>query len=110
MKLQGMINFQNLTTIDDITAYLTETFHEVYKAFNGNIELGSNVKPNIVSAVFAAANTELSIPHKLGYVPTGYLVCGASVAMSVYDGSTAKSVDRLYLKSSAIGTAQIWVF
>lgn len=45
--------------------------------------------------------TETSVSHPLGRVPAGYVVYGQSAAGSVYDGSTAWTEQKIYLKSDA---------
>jgi hypothetical protein len=47
----------------------------------------------------------VAVPHTLGKVPAGYIVCGQNAAGSVYDGSTANTPDTLYLKSDVASKA-----
>ncbi len=102
----------DLSTIDekDIRKYVTLVLVDIVDKVNGKLDLGVNVSGKIVSVPFTAANTDTTISHGLGKTPTGYLVVGLSTNMIVYDGTVAKNSSTITLKSSAIGTAQIYFF
>lgn len=64
----------------------------------------------LLTCVFQSANTDGNYTHNLGRVPVGYIQCGSTVAMSIYDGTIAWTTSTITLESSAAGTARIFVF
>ncbi len=110
MRLKRPNDFTGLGTLELLKNWLTQFAQEAQKAINGRLTLHENTDPSLVTAVFTAANTEQSFNHLLGQVPQGYIVVYKSASMTVYDGTTQPTADRIYLKSSALGTARVWVF
>lgn len=51
------------------------------------------------------ADTQFSITHHLGRVPTGYVVMRLNKAASIYDGATSWTASAIYLKCSAANAA-----
>lgn len=95
---------------EEIPRYLTIVLADIVKQINGGLDFGTNFNASSVSAIFSSANTDTAISHGLGRVPAGYLVLGSSAAMQVYDGVTDDSNLLAYLRSSAVGTANILFF
>lgn len=76
----------------------------------GNSE-DQNIDGFFVSGVFAAANADVAIQHKLGRVPVGYIVVKLNAAGIIYDGSIAATATVITLKSNTAGvTAKIFLF
>lgn len=109
MKLSATPDVSNVTD-DDLRRFLTAFNNQVTQVMNGNIEFNDNTKSQKISVTFPTANAEVLISHGLARVPNGYILVGASVAMSLYDGDSSNTDKVLYLKSNAAGTAQIMVF
>ncbi len=87
------------------------TFLDSIKSLlNNGLGLVDNFAGKNVSATFSVANTDTALVHGLGRVPTGYIVSRRSASMNVYDGATAWTSNVIYLKSSATGTATIFVY
>lgn len=58
--------------------------------------------------IFAAADTEVTVPHDLGVVPLGYDVRRLSAAAIIYDSNPGGwSRDYIYLKASAPCTVKL---
>lgn len=102
----------DVATVDDkdIKKYVTLCLSDIVDKVNGKLELGVNVIGKLLSITFLAANTDVSVAHGLGRVPAGYIITGSSASMSVYNGSTANTASSLILRSSAAGTAGVYVF
>lgn len=109
MKISASHDVSNVID-SDLRRFLTAFNSQVVQVMNGNIEFNENTKSQKVSVVFSSANTEVAVGHGLGRNPNGYILVGATAAMSLYDGSSANNDKTLYLKSSASGTAQVMVF
>lgn len=110
MRSVAQSDFNDIKDFEAAKPFLTRLCNELIKIINGNITISDNVAPYLVDVVFPAANTEVSVPHVLRFEPSGYLKVGSSAAMTIYNGLTANTADRIYLRSSAIGTAKIWIF
>lgn len=110
MKLNKPTDFTNIEEPEKMKSFLTQFAQEIASLVNGNLTLVDNVSPNLVDAVFPTANAEVSLSHGLGKVPRGYLVASLDAAAIIYNGLTANTGDRLYLRASAPVTAKIWVF
>jgi hypothetical protein len=79
---------------------------------NRGFSFMDNADARIVSFTSnGVANTEETVAHTLGKVPTGFLVCNLDKAASIYSGPTAWTKTNIYLKSNtASTTASIIVF
>jgi len=99
-------NFEDDKKWPNLTLFLKDVYNILLKGFT----LQDNMRGALLTVSFTVANTNTQIKHGLSYVPSNYLVVGASVDMGVYDGSEDSTLDFIYLKSSAIGTARIFVF
>lgn len=95
---------------EELARFVDIFCHDVVQKVNGDLDFQNNINCKLVSIPFAAANTEASVSHGLGRVPTGYLVYGATAAMSVYNGVSTNTAALLYLRASAVGTANLIVF
>ena len=95
---------------EDLPKYVTLFLEQVSQAVNNNLTISENFSGKVLSVVFGSANTDVVVTHDLGRVPSGYIQTGQTAAMIVYDGSGQNSSSVIYLKSSAAGTARIWVF
>ena len=95
---------------DDAKRFVSISFERIQDLFSNNITFGDNFNGQIVSAVFATANAEVTIAHTLNRVPTGFIPVLPSVAMSVYNGSTPWTASSVYLKSTVAGNCNILVF
>lgn len=102
----------DLATIEDkdVKKYVSLALNDIVDKVNGKLELGVNVSGKILSAIFTAANTDTVFAHGLGRVPVGYIRVSASASMVIYNGSSANTSTNLILRSSATGTAGVYVF
>lgn len=50
-------------------------------------------------------DTEFSVNHGLGSVPTGYIVISRDKAATIYDSTTAWTIENIYLKSNVATVA-----
>lgn len=97
-----------------VTHNIQDTSHrnfieDLYKLINGrNISFGRNVNSGdqniegrmVEIANTGAANTQFTVNHNLGYVPSFYDVKYMSLATNIYDGGTAWTDTQIFLKSS----------
>jgi hypothetical protein len=94
------------------------TLNEVLFVLNGNIEFGnptdgiSNINGVWLTAVTpGVVDTNFTLSHNLGYIPTGWLVVNIDKAAILYKGATPWSTTQLTLKCNVATTAiVIFVF
>lgn len=89
--------------------YIVLFSEQVSQTLNKNLDFTTNFAGVNATATFTVANTDTAVVHGLGKIPTGYLVLGLSAAMIVYN-TTAATATTLWLKSSAVGVAKLFVF
>lgn len=96
--------------LPDLKRFTAIALQKIVDALTQNLTFSDNFNGKIVGATFSVSNTEVAIAHGLGRVPTGFIPTLPSAAMSIYNGTTAWTTSNIYLKSSAVGSAQILVF
>lgn len=109
MKITVATDLSNIKD-EDITRFVSQFTSQTADIINGNISFADNFKAQTLSVTFSSANTDVQVSHGLKKVPTGYIIVGASSAMSVYDGSSSNTADLFYVRSSATGTARILIY
>lgn len=103
-QLQSVENFEQLRRF--VTIYLTE----LTRLINGNLNFGENILNSPAVVTFPAAGQDVVVPHKLGFIPNGYLVSKRSDNFVIYDGAQANTNEVLYVRASAAGTASLIIF
>ena len=105
-------NWWNMENIkeDKKWSSLTLFLKDIYNILNKGLVFKDNFKGSVIRVSFTAANADTTIRHGLAFVPTSYLVLNSSVALSVYDGSQTSDIDNIFLKSTAIGQADLFIF
>lgn len=99
-----------METLGDLRRFVSQSLQELLSAVNGRLEFQKNVQASgPFTVTFSSANTDVKVPHLLGKLPEGFLVIQTSAAMSVYVGAGTWTVEAIYLKSNATGTAQVYV-
>ena len=109
-KLKQQYNLSNLLTVDDLIRFLSQITDEYATVVNGQLQFDQNLKTSTVDVRFTAANTQVSVPHGLARVPTGYIQAKSNVAARIYDGGSTNTDSVLYLKSDAIANVKVIVF
>lgn len=83
----------------DLFSSIKNAFIDYDTLVNGNITFSDNMDVVFVTyASNASANTEDTLSHSLGKVPTGYIVYSKNKAGTIYDGSTTWTSSNIYLK------------
>jgi hypothetical protein len=103
---------------DQAVNTLNTFMKETHKALNW-VEFGDGTTAENMGVVFisstnssGSADRELTLTHNLGHVPHGYIVIKQNAKGTLYDGSTANTATKLYLKwseTSAV-TFKVMVF
>ena len=83
---------------DKLNHFLDETFRKV-----AGIPFNQSVSLTVADS--GNADTEFSVTHYLGRVPSGFIVTKSDKACSVYDSGTAWTTSTIYLKCDAANVA-----
>lgn len=90
----------------EISRILSELMTNLTNMFDRGITFSENISCDLVAYTSnAVANTEDTVAHALGKIPTGYLVYGIDKACSIYLGSTTWTATNIYLKTSVATVA-----
>lgn len=112
MKLSSVPqNLKNLKDLESLLTALAPWVSQVSDAINSpQITLTDNVLITTISVVFGAVGANIATYHKLGTIPKGYIIIGATAPMQVYDGTGANTSNVINLRSSGTGTARVLLF
>lgn len=83
---------------------------DVVRAVNGDLDFDTNFNAREVTFTFTAADTNTSIGHSLGRVPSRYILTSSTAAMSLYAATAASTSSTMFLRSSAIGVATVLIY
>lgn len=104
-------NWWNVQNFSDDKKWpnLTLFLKDVYNILIKGLTFEDNVSGALLTVEFLVTNTDTQIKHGLAFVPTKYLVVNKSVSLDIYDGVQSSNQQFIYLRSTVIGTAQIFV-
>lgn len=108
-KITASFSFDQVKP-EEMPRYLTLFGDQVVRTVNGGLDFQTNFNGTVVSLTFSATNTDTSVAHGLGRVPTGYLIIGRTANMGIYNGAASNTATNLILRSSSVGTASVLVF
>lgn len=109
MRVVTRLTLSNVRNQEELIRYASQDISGIADVINGGLDF-TNFRSTTIDVTFTAADTSQQITHKLGKIPTGYLVVKKSVSMVVYDGTMDPTEQDIFLKSSAIGTARLIIF
>lgn len=97
---------------DDLFRYLNEQDENLASIFENGINFDENVDGDFVTFTSnAIANTEDSIAHELGKIPTGFIVTALDKGAVIYNGGTVDTKTVIHLKSTVAATTfTIFIF
>lgn len=85
---------------EEVQKYVDIFCQDVIEVVNGKLDFQTNFNSNVVIQTFSTANTDTTIGHNLGRVPTGFLVASKSVSSDIYNGSLSWTASTIILKAS----------
>lgn len=107
------IQFKDLsqqTTWEDLQRFANQNFETVTQLSQNNVSFSDNIDCQILTAVFPKANTDLLIQHTLKRTPTGYIPFNKSASADIYNGASAWTDTKIYLRSTVAATIKLIVF
>ena len=85
---------------------LSTTMTNLESVLNGGLSFSENMDCKLVSyTTNVAPNTEDTVAHGLGKVPTGFLIYSEDKAAVIYDSGTAWTKTNIYLKCDTASVA-----
>lgn len=111
MKLNFSDGFNNIKDLEGFKTQVQRLASNLSDVLNNNVTFADNFRSQVVGVTFSAANTNMTINHRLNAVPIGYLVIGRSAAFTVYDGSAnVLTKTSITVRSSSTGSATVMIF
>lgn len=110
MRLKTVQTLSNQTELEELIRFVSQFQQDIVTLVNGNLSLIDNTRGGFADVTFAAANTDVQVPHRLSFVPNGYIPVSRSTNIQVFDGATSNTNQFLYVRSSGAGTARLYVF
>lgn len=90
----------------DLLTFLEQIFTNLENIINRGITFDDNFESEELTATaHATPDTEFSVAHTLGTVPTRFIVVDIDEGGVVYKGTTAWTATTIYLKCTTGGTA-----
>lgn len=109
MKITESIEFSSKNE-SELRIALGKVLQQISFAINGNLDPATNLKVDTQDVTFSSANSDTQVRHSLGRTPVGYWPVSLSAAMTIYDGTVARNANFITLKSSATGSAKLFIF
>lgn len=109
MKIKTPQTLANITTLDDLVKYSSQTSNDIVSVINGNIGFTDNCKTALVTVTFKGAETQ-AVDHSLGLTPAGYLISGRSTNIQVFDGAGDTTGSKISLQSTGAGVVKVLLF
>lgn len=103
-------NIENVKDEKERSERIGAQLKSYFDILNSGITFQDNIRGRVIDVVFSAANSEVAVSHGLNITPTGFISVKPTAAMVLYDSGKAWDKNNVYLKSSAIGTARIFLF
>lgn len=98
------------SNLPDLVTWIASFAKDVVQQVNGNLTFPDNFKCDIVNVSFATAGTDTVVKHRLGRVPTGFLLINSNLVLSVYRGSQPMTANFITLRGSAIAEGTLLIF
>jgi hypothetical protein len=110
-KIAQQPNVSNLEKWETLRDYSSILFSGIIDLVSGNLSFKDNFKCKAITVVFSSANTNTTVKHSLGFVPSGYIVTKRSGSFNIFSGTTAWDTNNIYLQTSAVpATIDVIVF
>ena len=110
MKIQT-VSISNAASIEDLRKHVSSSMSSVTQAVNGNLNFKDNIASAMVQVTFPDANVQISVGHKLGFVPSGYSVIrSSSPGLVVHDGTTPWNTSYIFVAANQAGAVTLLIF
>lgn len=112
-RLKVIPDLSQLTTLGDVTKYVSAALQAIYREFNGRITFVDNVAASgPLTATFPNGSTPVNVMHSLNKVPVGFIVINLNAGISVYQPSLVSypwTATQVTLQASGAGTVMFYV-
>lgn len=110
MLLKTGRTVHNVANLEELKRWTSIALDEVATVVNGNLELISNVRSQVIELNNLPPLEDINVPHSLVKIPTGFIVIGSSAAVSVYNGSIGWTENAISIRVSVTCSIKILVF
>ncbi len=106
----NLADVSKVVELNELARFSTSNFRQIMEAINGNIQFDANISAVIVETAVTSANVEFGLNHNLGRIPIGYILVKSSAVAVLYDGPSANTGTRIFLKANAASNISVMVF
>ena len=111
MKISIPQNLANISTVQDLTKYVSNTLAKVQTVLNGGVDLIENGNNAHLQFVFQKPLSDVAVAHGLGRIPRGYTQTSSNNhVLSLQNGNAPNTDTLLYLQAGSTGTVTVLVF
>jgi hypothetical protein len=100
MKISTPSNFSQIKSASDFMRYVSDWVSQATKAINGKLEFDTNLLTQTVQVIFAQANADVLVSHRLNKTGVLYFPVSKNVSCDVYTGGSAATTSGIYLRST----------
>lgn len=101
MRPDNSISISNVKDFEELRRFSSISISKLNEILNGSALFSDNVKCQIISATIGGSGSDTEVSHSLNQTPIGYIVIKNSADTGVYDGTTAWSSSKIYLRSGS---------
>lgn len=105
--------FSNLDDFPDFARFVSAFLSDLIAQFNGTIDFVQNIRASGIHEVtFINSSQVESVSHKLGQIPSGYLIISQTDSQTLYKPSGTQyewTSNTIYLQSTGSMVAKIYV-
>lgn len=111
MRIKLPIDTSNLDPgSEQFVSFVSQVLNGILNILNGNVQFTDNCLSELITVTFNSANVQQAISHKLGRLPSGYILCGSRAATTLYDGASPSTTSSVFIQSTVATTVKILVF
>lgn len=112
-KLLVIPDLSQLTSLSDVTRYVSAALQAIYREFNGRITFVDNISASgPLVATFVDSSTPVMVKHSLNKVPVGFIMINSSAGISLFQPNATQypwTQNQVVLQASGAGTISFFV-
>jgi hypothetical protein len=110
MKIKVTQDLSAVSSWEDLRRFVAQTISDIVTTLNGRVDLVDNCETHVEAVTFGLAGQEVAISHKLGRIPSGYVVVRKSNHVDIYDGTKENTSRILFVRADAVATVTLLIF
>ncbi len=109
-KLSTPVNFSTVSSWEELRRFVSNFCGDVFNQVNGKLTFADNLQGVTVDVAFTSPNVSVAVNHRLGYVPSGFLVVKNDSPAIIYNGGAIDTSTVMYLNASVATNATVRIF